>query len=84
MIQMQYGSLIVPVSQPPTIKGMVIDVPDIDSLARMAQRYVLLILMAHVNGMDVFIVQDEDVAYRYVSKPSIPQTDPNAAVGLFN
>ncbi len=84
MIQMQYGSLIVPVSQPPTIKGMVIDVPDIDSLARMAQRYVLLILMAHVNGMDVFIVQDEDVAYRYVSKPSGPQADPNATVGLLH
>jgi signal peptidase I len=86
MIRLQYGSLIVPVSEPPTIKGMVIDVPDIDSLAKLAQRYVLLILMAHVNGMDVFIVQDEDVAYRYVSRPAAPPqpyVDPGAGVGLF-
>lgn len=85
-IQLQYGSLVVPVSEPPHIKGMVIDVPDIDALARLAQRYVLLILMAHVNGMDVFIVQDEDVAYRYVSRPAAPPQqpyDPNAGVGLF-
>jgi hypothetical protein len=88
LIQMQYGSMIVPVSEPPHIKGMVIDVPDIDSLAKLAQRYVLLILMAHVNGMDVFIVQDEEVAYRYVSRPPAPPQqqpyDPNAGVGLFN
>jgi hypothetical protein len=49
---------------------------------------VLLILMAHVNGMDVFIVQDEEVAYRYVSRPPAPPQqqphDPNAGVGLFN
>lgn len=82
MIQMQYGSLIVPVSQPPTIKGMVIDVPDIGSLAKMAQRYVLLILMARVNGMDVFIVQDEDVAYRYVSKPA--QMPSDSSVGTLH
>ena len=88
MIRLQYGSLIVPVSEAPKIKGMVIDVPDIDSLAKLAQRYVLLILMAHVNGMDVFIVQDEEVAYRYVSRPAgmpaQPHVDPNSGVGLFN
>lgn len=88
MIRLQYGSLIVPVSEPPKMKGMVIDVPDIDSLAKLAQRYVLLILMAHVNGLDVFIVQDEEVAYRYVSQSTIPPTrpyvDPNAGVGLVN
>ncbi len=85
MIRLQYGSLIVPVSEPPAIKGMVIDVPDIDSLAKLAQRYVLLILMAHVNGMDVFIVQDEEVAYRYVSRPPMPPAQPYAdpGVGLF-
>lgn len=88
MIRLQYGSLIVPVSEAPKIKGMVIDVPDIESLAKLAQRYVLLILMAHVNGMDVFIVQDEEVAYRYISRPQAPPpqpyVDPNSGVGLFN
>lgn len=69
MIRLRYGSLIVPVSEPPRFTGRIIDVPDIDSLVRLAQRYVLLILMARVNGMDVFIVQDEEVAYRYVSVP---------------
>ena len=67
MIRLRYGSMIVPVSEPPRFTGKVVDVPDIDSLARLARRYVLLILMTRVNGLDIFVVQDEDVAYRYVS-----------------
>jgi signal peptidase I len=43
----------------------VVDVPDIASLARLAERYGLLVLHWSRGGVDTYVVQDEGTTFRY-------------------
>lgn len=54
-----------------------IDVPDIDTLARLAKRYALLILHGTVDGRDVYVIQDESTTYRYLGEAHSPQFVPS-------
>jgi signal peptidase I len=65
-IRSRYPSLLVPVAPMPTPPGRpVIDVTDFTTLARLAERYGLLVLHWTRSGVDTFVVQDDATTYRY-------------------
>lgn len=65
-IQARYGQLILPVLPIALQPGRpVVDVPDVASLARLAERYGLLVLQWSRSGVDTYIVQDEGSTFRY-------------------
>jgi signal peptidase I len=65
-IRARYGQLILPVLPIALQPGRpVVDVPDVASLARLAERYGLLVLQWSHGGVDTYVVQDEGSTYRY-------------------
>lgn len=65
-IRARYGELILPVLPVVLAPGRpVVDVPDVDALARLAERYGLLVLHWSRGGVDTYVVQDEGTTYRY-------------------
>ncbi|AMM31603.1 hypothetical protein SA2016_0915 [Sinomonas atrocyanea] len=65
-IRHRWGSLLVPVHPVPAAPGRaLVDVADIATLARLAERYGLLILTWSRSGVETFIVNDENITYRY-------------------
>lgn len=62
----RHHELIVPVTTVPVSTSPVIDVPDVDSLVRLAKRYALLIFHWTDTAGDVYFVQDETAMYRCV------------------
>jgi signal peptidase I len=65
-IRRRWGSLLVPVEPMTTAPGRApIDVTDFATLAKLAERYGLLILHWSRSGVETFIVQDENTTYRY-------------------
>ncbi|MGY3568210.1 signal peptidase I [Sinomonas sp. RB5] len=65
-IRHRLGSLLVPVHPVPAPPGRaVVDVADIATLARLAERYGLLILTWTRSNVETFIVNDENITYRY-------------------
>jgi signal peptidase I len=65
-VRARHGDLILPVLPIVLAAGRpVVDVPDIESLARLARRYGLLMLHWDRGGVDTYVVQDESVTYRY-------------------
>ncbi|KHL05232.1 signal peptidase I [Sinomonas humi] len=65
-IRGRWGSLLVPVHPMPTPLGRaVVDVADFATLARLAERYGLLVLHWSRSGVETFLVNDESTAYRY-------------------
>jgi signal peptidase I len=65
-INARYGQLILPVLPIALQPGRpVVDVPDVDSLARLAERYGLLVLHWSRGGVDTYVVQDEGTTFRY-------------------
>lgn len=88
-IQQQYAPLLMavePVVLPPG--RPVIDVPDIDGLARLAQRYGLLVMHWHRGGVHTYVVFEEHMTYRYrYAEPPTqiegqPEADPRAVAAL--
>ena len=66
LIRRRWASLLVevePLSSPPGHR--VVDVVDFPTLAKLAERYGLLVLHWSRSGADTFVVSDEDVTYRY-------------------
>jgi hypothetical protein len=75
-IRRRYGSLLVRVEPMPTPPGRpVVNVTEFKTLARLAERYELLILHWSRNNTETFVVQDEGTTYLYrygVSESPIP------------
>ncbi|MCW3018903.1 MAG: hypothetical protein JWN10_1211 [Solirubrobacterales bacterium] len=69
-IRSRYGRLIVPVARVSQLPGVaVIDVSDIDALARIAEHYDRSILHEHAEDGDAFWVTDESGHFRYALQP---------------
>lgn len=68
----RYRRLLVPVMGygPSVVNGNVIDVPDLPSLARIAENSEALILHQSRADGDVFVVNNGTAAYRFVAGPS--------------
>jgi hypothetical protein len=65
-IRSRYGSLLVAVQPMVTPASRpVVDVTEFTTLARIAERYGLLVLHWTRSGVDTFVVQDEGTTYRY-------------------
>lgn len=65
-IRRRYSSLLVRVHPMTAPQGRpVIDVPGFATLAKLAERYGLLVLHWNRSGVETFIVQDESTTYRY-------------------
>lgn len=77
-IRHRWGSLLVPVHPVPSAPGRaVVDVADIATLARLAERYGLLILTWSRSGVETFTVNDENITYRYrtgAAEAPLPET----------
>lgn len=70
-VRRRYGDLILPVLPIALPAGRpVVDVPDVESLAKLAERYGLLVLAWSRSGVDTYLVQDESTTYRYRSGAS--------------
>lgn len=67
-IRARHKSLLLPVLPIALNAGRpVVDVPDIDALATLAERYGLLILHWQRSGVTTYVVQDEGTTYRFRS-----------------
>jgi hypothetical protein len=67
-VRRRYSDLILTVMPVALTPGRpVVDVPDVDSLVKLAERYGLLVLTWSRGGIDTYIVQDENTSYRYRS-----------------
>jgi signal peptidase I len=65
-IRQRYSQLLVPIQPMPTAAGRpVIDVTDFGTLAKLAERYGLLVLHWARSGVETFLVQDEGTTFRY-------------------
>jgi len=66
LIRRRYRSLVLPVLPMALAAGRpVVDVPYVDSLVKLAERYGLLVLTWSRGGVDTYLVQDEGTTYRY-------------------
>jgi signal peptidase I len=65
-IRRRYAALLVRVQPMPAPQGrQVIDVTTFPTLAKLAERYGLLVLHWNRSGVETFVVQDESITYRY-------------------
>jgi hypothetical protein len=65
-IRRRYAALLVRVHPMPAPQGRpLIDVTTFPTLAKLAERYGLLVLHWNRSGVETFIVQDENITYRY-------------------
>ncbi|WP_024285452.1 signal peptidase I [Cellulomonas sp. KRMCY2] len=72
-IRNRYGSMIVVVQPMVTPAGRpVVDVPEFATLAKIAERYGLLVLHWTRSGVGTFVVQDEGTTYRYRASVDAP------------
>jgi hypothetical protein len=66
LIRRRYSSLLVVVEPVSATAGRpLVDVPEIATLVKLAERYGLLILSWTRSGVETFIVQDENTTYRF-------------------
>lgn len=64
-VRRRHGDLILRVMPVALVAGRpVVDVPDVDSLVKLAERYGLLVLTWSRGGTDTYVVQDESTTYR--------------------
>ncbi|WP_375492146.1 signal peptidase I [uncultured Jatrophihabitans sp.] len=65
-IRRRYSALLVPVEPIKSAAGRpTVDVPEMATLAKIAERYGLLVLHWSRAGVETFVVQDENTTYRY-------------------
>jgi len=67
-----------PITSPPG--RPVIDVTEVAPLARLVERYGLLMLQWTDNGVDTFIVHDDNTTFRYSTGPRPAPSAPTGAV----
>ncbi|GAB4098629.1 signal peptidase I [Sinomonas halotolerans] len=78
-IHRRWASLLVPVQPIPSAAGrMTVDVEAFATLARLAERYGLLVLHWSRSGVDTYLVQDENVSYRYRRGAAAPHSEGSA------
>lgn len=76
-IRRRYAALLVRVHPMPAPQGRpVIDVTTFPTLAKLAERYGLLVLHWSRSGVETFVVQDENVTYRYRAGTEPVQVEP--------
>lgn len=76
-IRRRYAALLVRVHPMPAPQGRpVIDVTAFSTLAKLAERYGLLVLHWSRSGVETFIVQDENITYRYRAGAEHAPADP--------
>lgn len=77
-IRRRYAALLVRVHPMPAPQGRpVIDVTAFATLAKLAERYGLLVLHWARSGVETFVVQDENITYRYrAGTEQVPTADP--------
>lgn len=76
-IRRRYANLLVAVHPMTAPQGRpVIDVTTFATLAKLAERLGLLVLHWNRSGVETFIVQDENITYRYRSGASASAADP--------
>ncbi|HET7140303.1 MAG TPA: signal peptidase I [Arthrobacter sp.] len=76
-IRRRYAALLVRVHPMPAPHGRpVIDVTTFPTLAKLAERYGLLVLHWSRSGVETFVVQDENITYRYRSGSDPAQAEP--------
>jgi signal peptidase I len=81
-IRRRYAGLLVRVHPMTASHGRpVIDVTTFATLAKLAERYGLLVLHWTRSGVETFIVQDENITYRYRSGASTAEAEPEPAPG---
>lgn len=79
-IRRRYAGLLVRVHPMTAPQGRpVIDVTTFATLAKLAERYGLLVLHWTRSGVETFIVQDENITYRYRPGASRPEAEPDVA-----
>ncbi|KRE76241.1 signal peptidase I [Arthrobacter sp. Soil762] len=78
-IRRRYASLLVRVQPMPAPQGRpLIDVTTFPTLAKLAERYGLLVLHWNRSGVETFIVQDENITYRYrAGSDPVPAEQPS-------
>jgi signal peptidase I len=75
-IRRRYDSLLVAVHPMPTPAGRpVVDVADFATLARLAERYGLLVLHWARSDVETFVVQDDGTTYRYRTRAGAVPAD---------
>ncbi|WP_024476461.1 signal peptidase I [Arthrobacter sp. CAL618] len=75
-IRRRYAALLVRVHPMPAPQGRpVIDVTTFATLAKLAERYGLLVLHWDRSDVETFVVQDENTTYRYRTNPETSSTD---------
>lgn len=73
-VRRRHGDVILPVLPVALTAGRpLVDVPDVASLVRLAERYGLLVLTWSRGGVDTYVVQDEGATYRCRSWHAQPQ-----------
>lgn len=78
-IRRRYAALLVRVHPMPVPQGRpVIDVTTFSTLAKLAERYGLLVLHWSRSGVETFVVQDENITYRYRpgAEPALVEPQP--------
>lgn len=76
-IRRRYAALLVRVHPMPAPHGRpVIDVTTFPTLAKLAERYGLLVLHWSRSGVETFVVQDENITYRYRAGSDPAQAEP--------
>lgn len=79
-IRRRYAALLVPIHPMPTPTGRpVVEVTEFATLARLAERYGLLVLHWSRSDVETFVVQDESTTYRYRTGAS---TTPTVALAV--
>jgi signal peptidase I len=81
-IRRRYAALLVRVHPMPAPQGRpVIDITTFSTLAKLAERYGLLVLHWARSGVETFVVQDENITYRYRAgaEPALSGTQPEPA-----
>lgn len=77
VIRRRYAALLVRVHPMTAPQGRpVIDVTTFSTLAKLAERYGLLVLHWARSGVETFVVQDENITYRYRSGAEAAETLP--------
>jgi signal peptidase I len=78
-IHRRYAQMLVKVQPMPTPPGRpVIDVVDFATLAKLAERYELLILNWSRSDVETFVVQDQATTYRYRTGTGVPRSSAEA------
>lgn len=78
-IRRRYGALLIRVHPMPTPAGRpVVEVTEFATLAKLAERYGLLVMHWSRSDVETFVVQDEGATYRYRASSGDPQVAPAA------